>query len=82
MLRPPTLARNSEAYYQTLGPEIWEQTQGTVTHFVAGGSTGGTITGVGRYLKEQSPDVRVIMADPVGSVFKEAPLRVRIRPSP
>jgi cysteine synthase len=65
--------KNSEAHYLTLGPEIWEQTDGKVTHFVAGGSTGGTVSGVGRSLKEKSGDrVHVTIADPVGSVLSEA----------
>ena len=64
--------KNSEAYFKTLAPEIWAETEGTVTHFVAAGSTGGTVTGVGRYLKSQNPEVTVIMPDPAGSIFKEA----------
>lgn len=63
---------NPEAYYLTLGPEIWRQSAGTVTHFVAAGSTGGTVSGVGKFLKERSDKVRVVMADPSGSIFKEA----------
>lgn len=63
--------RNPEAYYKTLAPEIWEQTAGTVTHFVAAASTGGTVSGCGRYLKEQNPAVHVVMPDPVGSIFKQ-----------
>jgi cystathionine beta-synthase len=61
---------NPEAHYRTTGPELWEQTEGRITHFVAGLGTGGTISGTGRFLKEQSPDVRVVGADPYGSVFK------------
>lgn len=60
---------NADAYESTLGPEIWKQTAGSVTHFVAGGSTGGTVSGTGRFLKSQNSDVRVVMADPRGSVF-------------
>ncbi|HSQ18881.1 MAG TPA: cysteine synthase, partial [Blastocatellia bacterium] len=61
---------NPEAHYRTTGPEIWEQTQGEITHFVAGLGTGGTISGTGRYLKEKNQKIRVIGADPYGSVFK------------
>ena len=60
---------NPLAHYRTTGPEVWEQTDGTVTHFFAGAGTGGTISGVGRYLKEKNPDIRVIGVDPVGSVL-------------
>jgi cystathionine beta-synthase len=62
---------NPEAHYKTTGPEIWRQTKGRVTHFVASAGTGGTVSGAGRYLKEQNPKVRVVSGDPVGSIFKE-----------
>src|SRR5438309_8459570 len=62
---------NSQAHYDTTGPEIWEQTEGRVTHYVSAAGTGGTITGVGRYLKEKNPKIQVIAGDPVGSVLAE-----------
>jgi cystathionine beta-synthase len=60
---------NPRAHELTTGPELWEQTAGRITHFVAGAGTCGTITGVGRYLKAQNPAIRIIAADPEGSVF-------------
>jgi len=60
---------NPEAHYKTTGPEIWKQTNGKITHYIASGSTGGTITGTARYLKEQNPNIKVVMPDPVGSVY-------------
>jgi cystathionine beta-synthase len=62
-------ASNAEAHYETTGPELWDQTEGQITHFVAGAGTGGTISGTARYLKEQEEDVQVIGVDPAGSVF-------------
>ena len=62
---------NPLAHYETTGPEVWEQTDGRITHFVAGMGTCGTITGTGRYLKEQNPEVRVVGADPEGSIFSD-----------
>ncbi|HLE15426.1 MAG TPA: cystathionine beta-synthase [Anaerolineales bacterium] len=63
---------NPRSHYLTTGPEIWEQTQGRVTDVVLGMGTGGTITGVGRYLKEQNPQVRMVGVDPTGSILLEA----------
>ena len=60
---------NPEIHYRTTGPEIWEQTEGKITVFVAGVGTGGTISGVARYLKERNPEIKIVAADPEGSVL-------------
>jgi cystathionine beta-synthase len=62
---------NSEAHYLSTGPEIWEQTEGKVTHVVIASGTGGTISGVGKYLKEKNPDVKVLGVDAYGSILKK-----------
>ncbi len=62
---------NSKAHYEQTGPEIWEQTEGTITHLVCGVGTGGTISGTGRYLKEQNPKIKTWGIDTYGSVFKK-----------
>ena len=64
-------ALNTEAHYLTTGPEIWEQTEGKITHLVASSGTGGTISGSARYLKEQNPDIQIIGVDAYGSVLKK-----------
>ena len=60
---------NPRTHYESTGPELWRQTGGAITHLVVGVGTGGTITGVARYLRERSPDLVVVGADPVGSIF-------------
>ena len=62
---------NREAHYESTGPEIWEQTDGKITHFVVGVGTGGTISGVGKYLKEKNPNIKIWGIDTYGSVFKK-----------
>jgi cystathionine beta-synthase len=62
---------NSRAHYEQTGPEIWEQTEGKITHFIVGVGTGGTISGVGRYLKEKNPNIKIWGVDTYGSVFKK-----------
>ncbi|WP_299274891.1 PLP-dependent cysteine synthase family protein [uncultured Psychroserpens sp.] len=64
-------ALNLDAHYHTTGPEIWEQTEGQITHLVACSGTGGTISGISKFLKEQNPDVKVIGVDAYGSVLKK-----------
>src|ERR687897_1692156 len=65
---------NPEAHYATTGPELWRQSGGRITHLVVGVGTGGTITGIGRYLKEQRPELEVVGADPEGSLYSGGPV--------
>ena len=63
--------KNIEAHYATTGPEIWEQTEGKIDYFIAGAGTGGTVSGVGKFLKEKNSKIRIIAVDPVGSVYHD-----------
>jgi cystathionine beta-synthase len=69
-----TNAANPDSHYRTTGPEIWEATEGRVTHFVAGLGTGGTISGVGHFLRERRPGIVIVGADTEGSVFSGGPI--------
>ena len=62
---------NPEAHYATTGPELWEQTEGRITHLVGAAGTGGTLTGAGRYLKERNPKIQIVSGDPQGSILAE-----------
>jgi cystathionine beta-synthase len=66
---------NPEAHYRTTGPELWRQSGGRITHLVVGIGTGGTVTGVGRYLRERKPDIEIVGADPVGSIFSSGEVK-------
>ncbi|MDP4601101.1 MAG: cysteine synthase family protein [Polaribacter sp.] len=62
---------NIEAHYRTTGPEIWQQTEGKITHLIVASGTGGTISGTGKYLKEQNPNIKIMGVDAIGSVLKK-----------
>ena len=62
---------NAQAHYETTGPEIWEQTDGKITHLVVGVGTGGTVSGTAKYLKEKNPNIKIWGIDTYGSVFKK-----------
>lgn len=62
--------KNTEAHYLSTGPELWRQAEGNIDYFITSGSTGGTVCGVGRYLKERDPNIKVVMPDPVGSIYR------------
>lgn len=62
---------NIDAHYRTTGPEIWKQTEGRITHLVVASGTGGTISGTGKYLKEQNPNIKILGVDAIGSVLKK-----------
>lgn len=73
---------NEAIHYKTTGPELWEQTDGQIDVFVAGAGTGGTISGVGRYLKEKNPNVKIVCADPFGSILHDMFYYKEIREAP